>query len=217
MSKRKIELSNDEFYHVYNRGNSKQIIFLDHYDKVRFIKLLFAMNQEDRKKLANMSQNDFFTKPSNQLVAIGAYVIMDNHFHILLKQLEDDGITKFMQKIGTAYSHYFNKKYKRTGALFEGRFKATHANEDTYLKYLYSYIHLNPAKLINKNWKKEILMKQKQNEILSFLKNYKFSSFQDYSGVERPEGGLLSKSDFPAYFRNSKEFLKNIVNWLTLT
>lgn len=216
MSKRKTELFNDEYYHVYNRGNSKQVIFLDNFDKARFITILFVMNQEDNKKVANISKNDLLIKTSNPLVAIGSYVIMDNHYHILLKQQQDGGVTRFMQKVGTAYSGYFNKKYKRTGALFEGRFKAKHANNDIYLKYLFSYIHLNPAKLINSNWKKEILTKQNQNIIIEFLKKYRFSSFQDYAGIQRPEGELLSKNNFPIYFRNNKDFYKNILSWLTL-
>ena len=216
MSERLITLTTGEYYHVYNRGNSKQIIFLDNHDKMRFIKLLLIMNQTSRKRLADISKHNIFLKPADPLVAIGAYVIMDNHYHILLQQLQDDGVTKFMQKVGTAYSGYFNKKYKRSGSLYESKFKSRHIDNDIYFKYLYSYIHLNPAKIINQNWKKEILSKGKQDEILIFLQGYKYSSFMDYMGIQRPENSLLQISNFPPFFKTKKDNLKNIINWLSL-
>ncbi len=75
---------------------------------------------------------------------------MPNHFHILFKQEKEQGITTFMQKLSTAYVMYYNKKYKRSGGLFEGKFKSKYAGEDRYLKYLFSYIHLNPLKILDK-------------------------------------------------------------------
>ena len=215
MSRRNINLSNDEYYHIYNRGNSKQIIFLDDHDKYRFMKLLLVMNQENRKNLADISKEEIFVKPIAPLVAIDAYVIMDNHYHILLQQLQADGVTKFMQKVGTAYASYFNKKYKRMGSLYEGRFKAKHVTTDTHLKYLLAYIHLNPAKMINKNWKNGLNSKEEKNEILLFLKNYKFSSFHDYLGIKRQEKEILTITNAFLDFKDSKLFLKNILVWFS--
>ena len=78
---------------------------------------------------------------------------MPNHFHILVKEKIENGISKFMGKLTTGYSMYFNKRYDRTGSLFQGVFKSVHADSDEYLKYLFAYIHLNPIKLINPEWK----------------------------------------------------------------
>ncbi len=215
MSIRKFHFSNSEFYHVYNRGNSKQIIFLDDYDKIRFTQLLVVMNKEARQNLSDLSPDSVYIKNNDPLVAIGAYVIMDNHFHILLKQLKDGGVIKYIQKVSTAYVGYFNKKYKRTGALFEGKFKAKHANTDIYLNYLYAYIHFNPAKMVDKEWKRNIVSKKNKNAI-NFIKMYPFSSFHDYCGIQREESSVLSRSEFPLYFKSSKDFIESLIRWLPL-
>jgi len=89
-----------------------------------------------------------------QLVNIVTYCLMSNHFHLLIYEKTEGGISKFMQKVTTAYTMYFNKSKQRTGALFQGKFKAKHASiNDNYLKYLVAYIHLNPIKLIDAQWK----------------------------------------------------------------
>ena len=108
---------------------------------------------------------------------------------------------------------YYNKKYIRTGGLFEGKFKSEHLNEDRYLKYLFSYIHLNPVKLIDKKWKTNGI-KNKQ-KILEFLKNYTYSSYLDYLGTERPEKAILNQESFPKYFLTKETFMKEIFEWLS--
>jgi len=126
----------------------------------------------------------------------------------------EGGISKFMQKLSTAYSMYFNSKYKRTGSLFEGKFKSEHAETDRYLKYLFSYIHLNPVKLVQADWKKAGIKNKKQ--AINFLSNYKYSSFLDYSVLKsRPEFAILDKESFPRYFPNREKFLKEIFEWLS--
>ena len=150
MSIRKVSFALGEFYHLYNRGNSKQIIFHDEQDYKRFVGLLYVCNQEENFKSDNLGKNTdlLLIEVGKKLVSIGAWVLMPNHFHILATENIDYGISKFMQKLSTAYSMYYNKKYNRTGSLFEGKFKAQHLNKDSYLKYIFSYIHLNPIKLI---------------------------------------------------------------------
>ncbi len=214
MSKRSVGLVTNEYYHIYNRGNSKQIIFKDDQDKKRFVKLLGLLNQTLRSRVDDVSLELAFTKKDTPLVAIGAYALMDNHFHILVKQVEDDGITAFMQKICTAYVMYFNKKYKRTGALFEGPFKSQHVNNDRYMRYLYAYIHLNPAKLIDPSWKETVVNRRK--EVIDFIKQYPYSSFHDYCRIIRPENRAISPVDFPHHFDNPRDFTESIVSWLTI-
>ncbi len=117
-----------------------------------------------------------------------------------------------MQKVSTAYVMYYNKKYKRTGSLFEGKFKAQHANSDRYLKYLFSYIHLNPIKLIDPAWKEKGIRDLKKVD--TYLKQYSFSSYLDYAGDIRVQDKLLDRNAFPKYFPKSKDFLKEIREWL---
>jgi putative transposase len=106
-----------------------------------------------------------------------------------------------------------NKKYKRSGALFEGKFKAKHADKDEYLKYLFSYIHLNPVKIIDPKWKETGISDKKRAK--DFLSTYKYSSYLDYSSwKEREEGNILRKESFPDYFQTKQEFENTIEEWL---
>ncbi len=154
MSIRAVPFVESEFYHVYNRGNSKKEIFHDSEDYDRFISLMYACNQTGRFRAQNLSvnQSPIDARRTDPLVAIGAYCLMPNHFHILITPCVEGGISKFMQKISTAYTMYYNKKHNHSGGMYEGKFKAEHCNTDNYLKYMFSYIHLNPLKLIDKNW-----------------------------------------------------------------
>jgi putative transposase len=213
MSVRKITFAFGEYYHVYNRGNSKQTIFNDKDDYYHFIKLLYLSNTKNNVILRNFNKNFFDFKQENKIVAIGAYCLMPNHFHLIITQTEDGSISKFMQKFTTAYSMYYNKKYKRTGSLFEGKFKSQHAGDDRYLKYLFSYIHLNPVKLIQKDWKENGIRDKK--ETLDFLLDYKYSSYLDYLGIKRKENLIVDKEYFPEYFKEEGKFQQEIFEWLS--
>jgi putative transposase len=118
-----------------------------------------------------------------------------------------------MQKVSTAYVMYYNKKYCRSGSLFEGKFKSKHASSDRYLKYLFSYIHLNPLKLIDKDWKENgIKNKSKTDE---FLNKFQYSSYVDYAQKNKRFFSLiLNYSDFPKYFLSHTDFKNDIANWL---
>jgi len=215
MSIRKTVFVLGEFYHVYNRGNSKQDIFNDKADYMHFLKLLCFLNTQNPQSLRYLSE-DFLIpiyKGKNKLVSIGCYCLMPNHFHLILTQKEGGSISKFMQKVNTAYVMYYNKKYKRTGSLFEGKFKSNYANDDIYLKYLFSYVHLNPIKLIQKNWKKEGI--KDKNKALIFLKNYKYSSYSDYLGTGHKSLPIIEKEFFPNYFSTGKNFESEILEWIS--
>jgi putative transposase len=217
MSIRKVNFVAGEYYHIYNRGNSKQKIFHDTEDYLRFISLLYIANTTDKFNLYDIYRftkfNIYDLEKNNTIVSIGAYCLMPNHFHILITENNQGGVSKFMQKLTTAYSMYYNKKYKRSGSLFEGKFKSEHAKNDRYLKYLFSYIHLNPVKLIDKDWK-EKGVKDKQ-ETLHYLNNYKYSSYIDYLEIQRDQKKILNTDSFPKYFRSKADFLKNIFEWLS--
>lgn len=146
------------------------------------------------------------------LVDVGAYCLMPNHFHVLLKEKQENGTSIFMEKLSTAYSMYFNKKNNRTGKLFEGRFRAEHLNSDEYLKYIFMYIHLNPVKIIDPTWKDQGI--SDIDKIKEYLYDYKNSSYLDFLEIPRKESLILNRAVFPEYFTSKQEFLKEIDEWL---
>lgn len=180
-------------------------IFLDDSARERFSKLLFVCNSKKPVvfKTIQGSPLDEIDR-GETLVNIGAYCLMPNHFHLLLREKVENGITIFMGKLCTAYSMYFNKRNERTGRLFEGIFKATHAKNDFYLKYLYAYIHLNPVKMVEPNWKENGI--SDIEKVKEFLKKHKYSSYPDYIGEDRIEALILNQTAFPEYFETNKGF-----------
>lgn len=227
MAIRETPLVDGEYYHIYNRGNSKQKIFLDQKDYDHFIKYLFICNSSKRFKfrdhIIGMKIDAFDFDRGEPLVSIGAWVLMPNHFHIYITnshqsdwweslKLDKNRISEFMRKLLTAYTLYFNKKYKRTGSLFEGKFKSVHIKNDKQARYLFSYIHLNPIKLIDSKWKDKGI--KDKNKALKFLEEYKWSSYSDYGKSARCENKILQLSDFPDYFSGIKNFNKEILEWL---
>ncbi|MHB0978178.1 MAG: transposase [Minisyncoccota bacterium] len=209
---RKVDLVQGEFYHIFNRGNSKQIIFKDQKDYERFVRILFIANSENNFKFRDALLKGYSVDRGNSLVSIGAWCLMPNHFHLLIKENGEGGISKFMQKLTTAYSMYFNTKYSRTGGLFEGRFKSAHIDDDRYLKYIFSYINLNPVKLIDSDWKEKGIKNKKLS--IDFLYDYKFSSFLDYLGIIRKESAILDQKSFPKYFPTGDSFKSEILEWI---
>lgn len=181
---RKIKFEIGEFYHVYNRGVEKRIIFKNISDYKRFLALLYIANSSNQVHISNdvwykgNVDNIFEKDRGKPLVAIGAYCLMPNHFHLLLTPLVDGGISKFMLKLQTGHSMYFNKRNDRVGALFQGVFKSQHVNEDIYFRYLYAYIHLNPSKLKNSKWKTQ--SKSFLTQLKKFIAEYPYSSLQEY-------------------------------------
>lgn len=117
-----------------------------------------------------------------------------------------------MQKLSTAYAMYYNQKYERAGGLFESKFKSEHLFEDRYLKYVFSYIHLNPVKLIQKDWK-EVGIKNKKLA-LKYLGEYEYSSYFEYVGIKRKQNQILDKKSFPNYFSSIKNFKKEVLDWI---
>ena len=190
----------NEIYHIYNRGVDKRDVFMTSDDYRYFIHLLYILN--DSKKANNTKRNlssnpnknetdhthgrgstsTMKTSGRNCLVDILAYCLMPNHYHLLIKQNQEEGIAKFMQKIGTGYTMYFNKKYSRSGSLFQGRYKSVHIINDSQLLYIPHYIHLNPIPLI----RSEQLVNKN-----TYLEEYRWSSYPDY----------INKKNFPSLIK----------------
>jgi len=214
MVTRNVTFAEGEYYHLYDRGVDKRVVFVDEADRVRFIRLLYATNSDKLIRL-----DEFQGEPLQKIikgqpiVAIGSWCIMPNHFHILAKEIVEGGISKFMLKLLTGYSMYFNTKYFRKGTLFDRPYKAKHLDSDKYLKYQYAYIHLNPIGIIDKGWKEKYI--SDRNRAKKFLDEYKYSSGMDYRGVKRDEGMILDIDAFPKYFDTSTDFKAMIKEWMS--
>jgi putative transposase len=212
---RRIAFAEGEFYHLYNRGVDKRVVFTTAEEYRRFIAYLFLLNDTEviRVDAVLKSSNgpDWKAKPSNPLVALGAYCLMPNHFHLYATPLVDGGVSKFMQRLQTAYTMYFNQKHERSGALFQGTFKARDVNSDAYARYLFSYIHLNPAKITEPKWQE--FGSRELRKLSTFARMYPYSSLREYLGAEHI---ITDPSKFPEYLRSRKDVDEHIDEWLRL-
>lgn len=146
MAKRKTPFINGEYYHIYNRGTDKRNIVSDRYDILRILESLSVFNTIE--PIGSIYENSFHKNkqlgnPVSKLVEIVAFNILDNHYHLVLKQISDNGISIFMKSFGGGYTKHFNEKYDRSGVLFQGVFKAEHINSDEYLNYVVAYVNGN--------------------------------------------------------------------------
>ncbi len=211
---RKVQFVETEYYHLYNRGVDKRIVFSSRNDYRRFLMLLYLANSEEDVRIGNTLKSTkyedvFYRNRGEPLVAIGAFCLMPNHFHILATPLKENGITKMMLKLQTGYSMYFNTKNERAGSLFQGPFRSSHVDNDRYLKYLFSYIHLNPAKLLEPRWKEKIRSK---NNLMNFVETYLYSSYNSYLTNSH---FITDPTKFPKYFSSRNEVVSHIADWLT--
>ena len=156
----------DSYYHIYNRGVEKRNIFLDEMDFAVFLSYL-------KFYLSPVIDDDRNIFPSRRLknyygdVEMICYCLMQNHFHLLIKQFSRMAMSNFMRSLSTRYSTYFNRKYHREGFLFQGRYKAVQVHSEQQLVYLSRYIHRNPAT---------------SRTVLEVLESYRYSSLAVYLG-----------------------------------
>lgn len=204
---RKETFAPGEYYHLFNRGVDKRIIFTSPNDYHRFLKMMYVCNGHRSIVFRDIEDLNIYSIDRGEtLVDVGAYCLMNNHFHILVREKNDGGVTTFMKKLLTGYSMYFNKKYNRSGALFQGRFQSEHAYDDRYLNYLLAYIHLNPVRTLVKEGNFD-LAKRKISE-------HQYSSYVDYLGAKRIESCILNIDSFPQYFNQALDFKSFINEWI---
>ena len=161
-----------EFYHIYNRGVDKRVIYNNKNDLDRFFKCMDEFNSVE--PIGSIYENSFNKPPlgsstsklgkkrGKKLVNFVCYCLNSNHYHFLLEQVAENGIEKFMHRLGTGYTKYFNIKNKRSGSLFQGRYKSAHIDNNEYLLHLSSYINQN-----NKIHKNNNLYKSSLDEYTS--------------------------------------------------
>jgi len=209
---------NGEIYHVVTRGVERRPIFTSRDDYCRGVFSLFEFNDEkpvlikERRKdrlQAKKNGREQFSADRKLLVEILAFCLMPNHIHLLLRQIKENGISDFMRKFGAGYATYFNKKYKRTGHLFQGRFRAVYVGSEEQLKNTFVYIHANPAELIEPGWKEEGI--ENPEEVIEFLENYKWSSYADYIG--RKNFPSLTNRDFLMKIMGGEDSCRDYVDF----
>lgn len=188
-------LVNDEIYHVVSRAVGDTVVFDNESDFYRGIFSIYEFNnsipvriwlrriQRKKEKIAEkfiaMSDIAMTSDKRNRFVDVLAFSFMPNHLHLILKQLKENGVSKFMQKVGTGYANYFNEKYGRQGHLFN-KFRAMHIKDDEQLKNAFVYVHTNLISLIEPGWKEKGIKNPKK--VIEFLENNKRHSYMDYLG-----------------------------------
>ena len=172
------KLVTEHYYHIISRGIDGRDIFLNEEDYKRFLESLKVFNILDLVTIRSSREkkNSGRTAVQNQpLVKILCFCLLPNHFHLLLKQVQDNGIAKFMQKVNTGYACYFNLKYERQGALFQGKYKSVNIQNDTQFLHISRYIHLNVLDLYEPKWREGVL--RDWGRAKSVLENYPWSSY----------------------------------------
>lgn len=207
---RKVVLANNQIYHIFNRAIDRQTIFTTKWEYKRAIDTLkyylysnlqckFSqfLNQTKDHKLKILQEQ---IEKDQKLVEIISFCFMPNHFHFLVKQLRENGISKFVANFTNSYTKYFNSKHQRNGHLFEGTFKAILVESDEQLIHLSRYIHLNPV---------TSFIVKKEN-----LEKYEWSSFPEF--ISHDNKNICDKSIILDHFSTVDEykaFLKNQINY----
>lgn len=192
----------DQYYHIFNRGVNKQPIFqgirdykraLDIFEfysfnpKLRFSKFLLLSKEEKSNFM------DSLHKINDKLVDLICFCLMPNHFHLLLNQLKDNGISKYMANLQNSFTRYFNTKHERIGPLLQGQFKAVLIEDDNQLLHVSRYIHLNPYS--------SYVVKD-----LEGLEQYPWSSFPEYLG--RAAVKICNKDVILSQFKDKEDCKK---------
>ena len=195
MAYRRTPFAPGEWYHCYSRGVDKRKVFETRQDYERFLQALYLSNDKEPTQRSNFQKHPheaILAQLRNEpLVAVGAYCLMSNHFHLLLQETVGGGITKFMHKLGTSYTMYFNNKRGRVGNLFVKPFRSKHVGDERYLKRIVQYIHLNPIELFERGWKQGRV--ESVRVLKERLQTYRYSSLFDYGTQERAEKNILDR------------------------
>ncbi len=211
--------------HVLNRGVDQRDIFLEDKDRFRFIHDLYAFNDANFsgdidfivKKDPSIFDSSVFArpkiekKPRKLLVDILAFCLMPNHYHLLLRAGDNDGVAKFMKKLNMGYAKYFNEKYKRSGALFQGRYKSITIANETHFIFIPYYIHLNPLDLETPEWRERKIYSLKR--AIQFLETYRWSSHLDYTGKDNFPS-VTNRNFLSGFFGGTRQYKEGIYGWL---
>lgn len=173
-----------DFFHVMNRGVDKRDVVMDDFDRARFIHDLYVLNDSEPviNFLHHGRSGTVPVQKKSSLVHIHAFALMNNHYHLLLTEVVENGIPLFMKKLNMGYSKYFNEKYERSGALWQGKYKKVPIQHDAHFLYIPFYIHLNPLDYTMPEWRSGSVRDVKK--AMTLLSEYRWSSHLDYLGIQ---------------------------------
>ena len=194
MPSRVVPFVNNEYYHIFNRGVAKMPIFNNVFDYKHFIStLLYYQVDGPKPRFSFFRKKPIALENNIKIVDIICYCLMPNHFHFLLRQKRENGITEFVSKLSNSYTRYFNVKNERVGPLFQGEFKSVHVGSNEQLLHLSRYIHLNP--LIG--------------YVVKELKEYKWSSYLEYLGLAKE---ICFKDEVLEQFKSAKNYERFVLD-----
>lgn len=195
MPYRIIPFVNGQYYHLYNRGSEKRSLFENRRDYQRLIKTLKYYQLEGPKPKFSRFPSLTIQKldSSKKMVEIIAYCLMPNHFHLLIKQVRENGITEFMSKVTNSYTKFYNTKYDRVGALLQGMFKAVIIESDEQLIHVSRYIHLNPT----------------SSFLVKSIDQYEWSSYNEYCANSF---GVCSKEEVLSHFKTHQDYQQFVLD-----
>lgn len=218
MPYRKEQFVNNEYYHILNRGIDKRTIFQDEADYRRFLDGLREFNTEQsvsmravrhRNRVSDIRHRNPVSVSSPPLVNILCYCLLPNHFHLMLKQLVENGIQEFMHKFMVGYTKYFNTKNERLGHLFQGPFKAVPIEGETQLLHISRYIHLNALDLSEPRWRKGEVADWGQAK--KYLEDYPWSSYPIF--VEKQTSEFCDPELLKDIFKNPQDYDRFLQEW----
>jgi len=229
MPRRKEQFITGELYHITVRAIDDNLIFKDEKDYFRGIFSVYEFNNANPVEIWRRRRDRIAEKNKEKLWELGAptilpidkrdklvevlvFCFMPNHIHLLVRQLEYGGISKFMQKIGGGYGSYFNRKYQRKGHVFQNEFKSIRIESDRQLIAVVNYIHTNPTSLIEPNFKESWI--KNPEKVIKFLEEeYRWSSLYDYIGKENFKS--VTERDFILELMGGPEGCKNLLrDWI---
>ncbi len=191
---RRQKISIGSYYHVYNRGVDRRKTFLTVKNYQRFIHQLKQF--KGLKPSVHVDEaNDF----SKKLINIVAYCLMPNHFHLLLVQLEKDGISKYLHRLQTGYTMYFNKSHERTGVLFQGTFKCKLVKSNSQLLQLSKYIHTNPIDVVR-------IKGDDPESLARRLLQYRWTSLGEYLNNDQDDPVVDDPEPILGQFKNKDKY-----------
>lgn len=207
-----------EIFHVLNRGVDKRKIVIDIKDRLRFMQGLYLYNDANLldRNIRRFSKERTTSNNRKHLVYLHAFCLMKNHYHLLLSPVDDeiDNLSAFMRKLNMGYAKYFNEKYKRSGALWQGKYKRIHIVKDAHFQYIPYYIHLNPLDYTYPKWRTGKV--ENVDAALEKLSNYKWSSYPDYCGNDNYPS-LIEKSVLSDILGNMQNQQRTITSIITNT
>ncbi len=187
-----------ELFHALNRGVEKRDIFMDERDRFRFVHGLLLFNtprSANNTTYLIENDNDFVNRyqESERIVDLHAWCLMKNHYHLLLSERVEGGLTLFLRKLNVGYANYFNEKYRRSGSLFQGRTKKIGIHSNAHFLHILHYIHLNPLDYLPgaREWRNGHVAETAKAK--THIDTYRWSSYADYCGKRNFPSLLTTK------------------------